>query len=79
MSQIIRNLDYVILLCQHLCPMRAFYHGKLGFPLYHERAGWIALRVGAVLLTLRPGGRPYDGSKVGKHAGIRLAFRVTPA
>jgi catechol-2,3-dioxygenase len=41
--------------------------------------GWIELRVGAVLLTLRERGRAYDGVKAGDHAGVQLAFRVTPA
>jgi lactoylglutathione lyase len=79
MLQAIRNLDYVILLCQDLGRMRSFYHDTLGFPIYRELEGWIELRVGAVLLTLRQRGRPYDGIKVGEHAGVQLAFRVTPS
>src|SRR5687767_14993119 len=79
MLQAIRNLDYVILLCQELRQMRAFYHDALGFPIYRELEGWIELRVGAVLLTLPKRGRPYDGVKAGEHAGVQLAFRVTPS
>jgi catechol-2,3-dioxygenase len=79
MLQAIRNVDYVILLCQDLGRMQAFYNETLGFPIYRTLEGWIELRVGAVLLTLRQRGRSYDGVKVGDHAGVQLAFRVTPA
>src|ERR1700722_5542023 len=79
MLQAIRNVDYVILLCQDLGRMRHFYHEPLGFPIYRVLEGWIELRVGAVLLTLRERGRAYDGVKAGDHAGVQLAFRVTPA
>jgi catechol 2,3-dioxygenase-like lactoylglutathione lyase family enzyme len=78
MLQAIRNVDYVILLCQDLARMRAFYHETLGFPVYRTLEGWVELRVGAVLLALRKRGRSYDGVKVGDHAGVQLAFRVTP-
>jgi catechol-2,3-dioxygenase len=79
MLHAIRNVDYVILLCQNLGLMRDFYHETLGFPIYRVLDGWIELRVGAVLLTLRQRGRSYDGVKVGDHADVQLAFRVTPA
>lgn len=75
----IRNLDYVILLCEDLDRMRSFYHETLGFPLYRELDDWVELRVGAVLLTLRRRGRPYDGGKLPHSAGVQLAFRVAPA
>jgi lactoylglutathione lyase len=78
MLQAIRNLDYVVLLCQDLARMRSFYHETLGFPIYRTLDGWIELRVGSVLLTLRNRGRSYDGIKAGDHAGVQLAFRVTP-
>jgi catechol 2,3-dioxygenase-like lactoylglutathione lyase family enzyme len=49
------------------------------FPVYRESETWIELRVGSVLLTLRPRGRLYDGpSFQPRSAGIQLAFRVTP-
>jgi catechol-2,3-dioxygenase len=78
MLQAIRNVDYVILLCQDLDRMKTFYHETLGFPIYRVLEGWIELRVGAVLLTLRKRGRSYDGAKTEEHAGLQLAFRVTP-
>src|SRR6185436_5382223 len=75
----IRNLDYVVLLCEDMPLMRAFYHGILGFPIYRDWDGWLEMRVGAVLLTLRLRGRPYDGPKLPNSASVQLAFRVAPA
>lgn len=37
------------------------------------------MQIGAVLLTLRYRGRPYDGPNLPDSAKIQLAFRVTPA
>ena len=74
----IRNLDYVILLCDAILQMKAFYHETLGFPIYRDWEDWIELRVGAVLLTLRKRGRPYDGEKYPSSASVQLAFRVAP-
>lgn len=74
----IRNLDYVVLLCEDLNRMGIFYHETLGFPIYRDLDGWLELRVGAVLLTLRWRGRPYDGRKLPDSAGVQLAFRVAP-
>lgn len=78
MLKSIRNLDYVVLLCRDLAPMKRFYHEVMGFPIHLETESWIELRVGAVLLTLskrRPGigAPPPEGS-----AAVQLAFRVTP-
>ena len=78
MSANIRNLDYVILLCDDILQMKGFYHETLGFPIYRDWEGWIEMRVGAVLLTLRKRGRPYDGDKHPDAAGVQLAFRVAP-
>lgn len=78
MLENIRNLDYVILLCEDVSQMKIFYHETLGFPIYRDWEDWIELRVGAVLLTLRERGRPYDGSKLPNSASVQLAFRVTP-
>lgn len=83
MLKAIRNLDYVILLCEDVERMRYFYHEVLGFPVYLDEATgedrWIELKVGAVLLTLRYRGRPYDGPDLPDSAKIQLAFRVTPS
>ena len=75
----IRNLDYVILLCEEIPRMRVFYHEVLGFPIRRGNAEWVEMNVGATLLTLRKRGRPYDGAKLPGSAGIQLAFRVAPA
>jgi len=83
----IRHLDYVILLCADVARMRAFYGGVLDFPLHRDlwNGTWVELRVGSVLLALRPrglaavGGRSYDGPGLPGSAGVQLAFRVAPA
>jgi len=74
----IRNLDYVVLLCEDVSQMKAFYHETLGFPIYRDWEDWIEMRVGNVLLTLRRRGRPYDGDKHPNSASVQLAFRVMP-
>lgn len=75
----IRSLDYVVLLCDDISPMKSFYHETLGFPIQRDWEGWIEMRLGAVMLTLRPRGRPYDGTpKASGSAGVQLAFRVAP-
>ena len=74
----ILTLDYVVLLCEDLSRMKAFYHETLGFPIERDWEGWIEMRLGAVLLTLRRRGRPYDGPKTPHAAGVQLAFRVQP-
>jgi catechol 2,3-dioxygenase-like lactoylglutathione lyase family enzyme len=73
----LHSLDYVILLCENLTQMKAFYHEVLGFPIQRDWEDWIEMRAGAVLLTLRSRGRPYDGPP-SSDAGVQLAFRVEP-
>lgn len=74
----LHTLDYVILLCEDLARMKAFYHEILAFPVERDREGWIEMRVGAILLTLRKRGRTYDGGRAPGSAGVQLAFRVAP-
>ena len=74
----LHTLDYVILLCDDLEQMRSFYHDALGFPIERDWENWIELRAGAVLLTLRPRGRPHDGPRP-PGAAVQLAFRVAPS
>src|SRR5215216_2317882 len=76
----ISNLDYVILLCEHLAETRAFYLDVMRFPLEMDRPEWVSFRVGSGLLTLRPRGqRPaWDGPAAEGSACIQLAFRVPP-
>jgi catechol 2,3-dioxygenase-like lactoylglutathione lyase family enzyme len=83
----IRNLDYVILLCDDVAAMRRFYLEVMGFPIYRDQwdGAWLELRVGSMLLVLRPrgwltlGGRYSDGIRPAGSASVQLAFRVTPA
>ena len=74
----LHTLDYVILLCEDLAAMKTFYHETLGFPIERDWEHWVEMRAGAVLLTLRKRGRPYDGPAAPDTAGVQLAFRVTP-
>ena len=78
MLNLIRNLDYVVLLCEDVSQMKRFYHETLGLPVYRDWEDWIEMRLGSVLLTLRKRGRPYDGGKFPNSASIQLAFRVAP-
>ena len=55
-AAVIRNLDYVILLCGRLAETRAFYLETMKFPLEMDRVDWVSFRVGSGLLTLRPRG-----------------------
>lgn len=73
----LHTLDYVILLCEDLAAMKAFYHRTLSIPIERDWGDWIEMRLGAVLLTLRKRGRPYDGPGT-TGAGVQLAFRVMP-
>jgi lactoylglutathione lyase len=51
---------------------------NIGFPFYRDLDGWLELRVGSVLLTVRRRGRPYDGDKLPDSASVQLVFRVAP-
>ena len=73
----IRNLDYVVLLCNDLERMKHFYHEIMGFRVLRDWGEWYEMQVGAVALTLRPRGRDYDGEG-GSGASVQLAFRVAP-
>lgn len=41
----IRNLDYVVLLCEDMERMRAFYHEILAFPVYRDWDGWLEMLI----------------------------------
>jgi catechol 2,3-dioxygenase-like lactoylglutathione lyase family enzyme len=41
----IRNLDYVILLCDDIKPMKSFYQEIMGFEIYREEAEWVAMKI----------------------------------
>ena len=73
----IRELSYLILLCENKIVMERFYTEVMGFPIYRQEPDWTELRVGSTLLTLRSRGRDYDGSGA-SGASVQLAFRVAP-
>jgi len=74
----IRNLDYVIMLCNDVATMRDFYRDVLGFEIDEDGEDWVKFRIGSGHLTLRPRGRWYDGSVAGDGASVQLSFRVAP-
>jgi len=77
----IRSLDYVILLCDDLEKMKAFYGNLFSFQVEEQQPGsMIFYRVGTLFLGLRRRGRPYDGPTVPTaSASIQISFRVPPA
>ncbi len=77
----IRSLDYLVLLCDDMARMRAFYRDVIRFPVELERENWVSFRVGVTLLTLRPRGAWTvcdDGPRPAGSAAVQLAFRVPP-
>jgi len=78
----IRNVDYVVLLCEDMARMRRFYLEVMKFPLELDRPEWVSLRVGSGLLCLRPRrpeGALQDGPAIAGSASVQLAFRVPPS
>ena len=76
----VRNLDYTMLLCGDIAPMRAFYGDVLALRLQREVPGrYLEFAVGAGVLAIRLRGREYDGPpRDVDGAGVQLAFRVSP-
>lgn len=85
MLKSIRNLDYTVIFCRDIEPMKHFYRDILGFSIARDFGTWVEFQLGDVLLTLNSRGSGYDG--VREHhgaplldgAGLQLAFRVAPA
>ena len=73
----LNNLAYVILLCDDLKRMTAFYRDSLGLKLNGEEEDWVEFTVGSTLLSLRPRGRYYDGRRVSDGASIQISFEAT--
>jgi catechol 2,3-dioxygenase-like lactoylglutathione lyase family enzyme len=46
MLRLIRNLDYVVLLCADMERMRDSYHDVLGLPIHRDLDGWLEMPVG---------------------------------
>jgi len=78
----IRNLDYVVLLCEDLERARRFYLDVMQFRVERETPRWVSFHVGSGLLCLRPRsleGVFQDGPGVPSgSASVQLAFRVAP-
>ena len=76
----VQRLSYVIVLCDDMDRMKAFYRDLFSFPVESETATSLALRAGSVLLALRQRTRDYDGRGGGSESpGVQLAFLVSPA
>jgi catechol 2,3-dioxygenase-like lactoylglutathione lyase family enzyme len=76
----VQQLTYVIILCEDLDRMKAFYRDLFAFPVESESDTSLALRAGSVLLALRKRTRGYDGSGVRPELpGVQIAFLVSPA
>mgnify|MGYP002640711144 FL=1 len=77
----IRNIDYVILLCEDMVRARRFYLEVMKFPLERDTPDWVSFHVGSGLLCLRPrrpDGALQDGPAIAGSAAVQLAFRVPP-
>lgn len=78
----IRNLDYVVLLCEDLARARQFYLDVMKFRIERETPRWVSFFVGSGLLCLRSRsleGVFQDGPGVPSgSASVQLAFRVSP-
>lgn len=77
----IRNVDYIILLCEDIDAARAFYRDVMEFTLEEDQENWVRFRVGPTCLTLRPRGpwlAWHDGAAVPGAAAVQLAFCVEP-
>ena len=73
------NLTYVIVLCEDIDGMKAFYRDLFNFEVDSESETGLALRAGSVLLALRKRTRGYDGSGVRTDLpGVQIAFLVQP-
>ena len=75
----VRQLSYVIILCEDLDRMKAFYRDLFAFPVDSESDTGLAFRAGSVLFALRKRMRGYDGSGVrAELPGVQVAFLVSP-
>lgn len=77
----IRNLDYVVLLCDDMARARQFYLDVMKFRIERETPRWVSFHVGSGLLCLRPRtleGGFQDGPGAPGSASVQLAFRVSP-
>ena len=75
----VKTLSYVIILCEDIERMKAFYRDLFDFEVDSESETGLALRAGTVLLALRQRTRWYDGRGVRTDLpGVQIAFLVQP-
>lgn len=75
----VQQLTYVIVLCDDMARMKAFYRDLFAFAVDSESETSLALRAGSVLLALRQRTRWYDGQGVRPELpGVQIAFLVSP-
>jgi catechol 2,3-dioxygenase-like lactoylglutathione lyase family enzyme len=73
------KLTYVLILCEDIERMKAFYRDLFAYEVDSESETGLALRAGNVLLALRKRTRDYDGSGVRADLpGVQIAFLVEP-
>ena len=76
----VKTLTYVIILCDDMARMKAFYRDLFAFTVDSESETSLALRAGSVLLGLRQRTRGYDGVGLRSELpGVQIAFLVAPA
>ena len=76
----VERIGHVIILCDDLDCMKAFYRELLAFPEESESATGLTFRAGSIFLGLRKRTRAYDGHGVRIGApGVQIAFLVSPA
>ena len=75
----VEKLAYVIVLCEDIERMKAFYRDLFAFPVESESPTSLAFRVGSVFLALRKRTRIYDGRGSIGSPGVQIAFLMTPA
>ena len=79
MLTLVKQLTYVIVLCDDMERMKAFYRDLFAFEIDSESATSLAFRAGSVLLALRQRTRGYDGVGVRPELpGVQIAFLVQP-
>lgn len=79
MLERVRQLNYVIVLCEDLVRMKAFYRDLFHFPVNSESETGLTFCAGGILLSLRQRTRAYDGTGVRSELpGLQLAFLVEP-
>ena len=78
----IRNIDYVVLLCEDIVRARQFYLDVMKLRIERETPRWVSFHLGSGLLCLRP--RTLEGvfqdgpGGPSGSASVQLAFRVAP-